>query len=111
MTDYRDPNYRDPNYRNPNRDPDLADQQSWSGATWGWIAGIAIVVLVLVFAFGNMRDTSTTATDTSNPPASTVGQGSRALPDSRPSTPPAGPTMNRPEPAPAPASPPAPENR
>lgn len=100
MTDYRDPNYRDParpGYRDLNTP---ADSQAWSNATWGWIAGIAVVVLVLIFAFssGNQR----TAVDESNPPA-TIGQRT---------TPPApapstglntGAPTARPAPAPAPA--------
>ena len=52
MTDYRDPNYRDPNqpgYRDPSY-----PAASWSNATWGWIAGISVVVLILIFAFGMM---------------------------------------------------------
>jgi hypothetical protein len=101
MTDYRDPNYRDPNrpvYREP---IPAADQQAWSSATWGWIAGIAVVVLVLIFAFGGGRDQS--ATNTSSPPATT---GQRTVPNPSASGPKSdAPTMSRP--APAPATPPA----
>jgi hypothetical protein len=106
MTDYRDPNYRDtarPEYR----DPDLPlESESWSNATWGWIAGMAVVALVLIFAFSSGRDADRTATDSAVPPA-TTGQ------RSTPAAPPAGmnteaPTMNRPAPAPAPAPTPAP---
>src|SRR5436853_2069223 len=66
MTDYRDPNYRDPNYRDPNyRDPMYRDvsteDQAWSNSTWGWIAGIAVAVLLLVFIFGSSSDTTRTA--------------------------------------------------
>jgi hypothetical protein len=103
MTDYRDPNYRDPagpDYRRPGM-----DAGAWSNATWGWIAGICVVVLVLIFAFGSGTDKTQTANDGANPPA-TVGQ--RPLP-----APPAGgprsdaPTMNRPAPPPAgPTAPP-----
>jgi len=50
----------------------MEDERSWSAATWGWIAGIAVVVLVLVFAFSG-GDSSRVATDTANPP-STTGQ-------------------------------------
>lgn len=35
-----------------NSDDHYADQP-WSNATWGWIAGIALVVVVMVFAFGH----------------------------------------------------------
>jgi hypothetical protein len=68
MSDYRDPNYRD-----PMRDPSL-DMESggWSAATWGWIAGIAVVVLVLIFAAtgGDNR----TASDSKSSPPATTGQ-------------------------------------
>ena len=103
MTDYRDPNYRDP-ARRESRDPDVpVDSESWSSATWGWIAGFAVVALVLIFAFSSGRDANRSATDSANPPV-TTGQGSS------PMAPPAGintgaPTMNRPAPAPAPAAP------
>lgn len=26
--------------------------QGWSNATWGWIAGISVIMLILAFAFG-----------------------------------------------------------
>jgi len=111
MTDYRDPNYRDPN--RPGYDPQVpAGAQPWSNATWGWIAGIAIVVLVLIFAFGSGRDTNQTATDTANPPATTGQRSMPAKPASGPST--DAPTMNRPAPAPATPAPspsPAPDAR
>jgi hypothetical protein len=100
MTDYRDPNYRDPN-RPGYRDPSLPADASWSTATWGWIAGISVVVLVLIFAFG-MRGDDRTANDTTRPPATT---GQRTVPPAPPAGAPAeAPSMN---PAPAPATPPA----
>ena len=104
MTDYRDPNYRDP-ARPGYRDPNLpADSQPWSNATWGWIAGIAVVVLVLIFAFSTGSDR--TASNATNPPATTTGQGGTppALPGGPKSD---APTTNRPAPAPAPAPSPA----
>src|SRR4249919_2029693 len=107
MTDYRDPNYRDPNYRDPARPayPDAnapVDSESWSSSTWGWIAGFAVVALVLIFAFSSGREANHVASDSTNPPL-TTGQGSS------PASPPAidngAPSMNRPAPAPAPAAP------
>ncbi len=101
MTDYRDPNYRDPNLSG-NRDPSAPlDQQAWSSATWGWIAGIAVVVLVLIFAFGGGREQ--TATDTASPPTTTGQRNVPAPPASGPKT--DAPTMNRPAPVPAPTPP------
>jgi hypothetical protein len=102
MTDYRDPNYRDPN-RPGYRDPVAsADPNHWSTATWGWIAGISVVVLILIFAFGMGGDGDRTAKDTTRPPATT---GQRTLPPAPPAGAPAdAPSMN---PAPTPPAPPA----
>jgi hypothetical protein len=108
MTDYRDPNYRDPS-RPEYRDPSLSEEsQAWSNATWGWIAGISVVVLILVFAFGSGTDGNRTATDTSSPP-STIGQRTPAPPPGGPVN--EAPTMNRPAPAPTPMPNPAPDAR
>jgi hypothetical protein len=103
MTDFRDPSYRDPSAPDYRR-PDVGTG-AWSNATWGWIAGICVVVLVLIFAFGSGSDSTRTTTDGANPPTTT---GQRPMP-----APPAGgprneaPTMNRPLPAPAgPTAPP-----
>jgi hypothetical protein len=104
MTDYRDPNYRDPN-RPDYRGPAMPADSNWSTATWGWIAGISVVVLVLIFAFG-VGERDRTATDNSRPPATTTGQST--LPAAPPAAAPSqAPSMN-PVPAdPAPATPPA----
>jgi hypothetical protein len=99
MTDYRDPNYRDP-YTPRDRDPGLPpDGQPWSNATWGWVAGIAAVVLVLIFAFGGTGNQ--VATDQTASPPATTGQRNVPLP------PAAGPksdapSLNRPAPDTAP---------
>ena len=61
MTDFRDPSSRAPNsplYRDPMgpsaRPPMIEpDDQSWSMATWGWIGGIAVVVLIAVVMVSN----------------------------------------------------------
>ncbi len=95
MTDYRDPSYRDPNLPR-SRDPDLAaDGGSWSSATWGWIAGIAVVVLVMLFIFSSGPDTPRT---TSTTVPTTTGQSN--VPPAQSNVPPAA----RPQ-SPAPATP------
>ena len=101
MTDYRDPTYRDPNYRDPSLPPGA---EPWSNSTWGWIAGISVVALVLIFAFGMSSESDRTARDTSPPPATT---GQRTLPPAPSAGAPAeAPSMNlAPAPAPAPLSP------
>jgi hypothetical protein len=108
MTDFRDPNYRDPKYGDPNygdpmrpaarRKPGVsANPNHWSTATWGWIAGISVVVLILIFAFGIGGDR--VATDTNRPQATT---GQRTVPPAPPAGAPSeAPSMN-PGPAPTP---------
>jgi hypothetical protein len=105
MTDYRDPNYRDPARSDYRDDPNLAtSSDSWSTATWGWIAGIAVVALVLIFAFSGGRDADRTATDTAVPPSTTGQRIAPPAPSSGLNT--DAPAMNRPAPM-APATPPA----
>ena len=100
MTDYRDPNYRDPTRPGAYRDPVApANPNHWSTATWGWIAGISVVVLILIFAFGMGSNGERTAKDTAPPPA-TTGQG--PVPPAK--APAQAPSMN---PAPTPPAPPA----
>jgi hypothetical protein len=78
-----------------------ADPNQWSTATWGWIAGISVVVLILIFAFGMGAD-DRTANDATLPPATT---GQRTVPPAPPAGAPSqAPSMN---PAPAPVTPPA----
>ena len=99
MTDYRDPNYRDPTRPGGYRDPVAPAGSSWSTATWGWIAGISVVLLILIFAFGMSGDGDRSAKDTTRPPA-TTGQSSQP-PAKAPAQ---APSMN---PAPMPPTPPA----
>jgi hypothetical protein len=101
MTDYRDPSHRG------ERDADrYSDSQPWSAATWGWIAGIAVVVLILIFVFGTGGDTERTATDTGAPPATT---GQRTTPPAAmPKAPPPAAKPDAPSDRPSPApNPPA----
>src|SRR5262245_1406330 len=96
MTDYRDPNYRDPTRPRGYR---AADLNHWSTATWGWIAGISVLALILIFAFG-MGGGERTAKDTTRQEPTT---GQRTMPPAPPAgTPSQAPSMN-----PAPPSPPA----
>ena len=111
MTDFRDPKNRDPNapvYRDPmaSNPPNMGpDNPPWSMATWGWIGGIAVVLLIIVVMFSS-GNSIRTATDTANPPA-TIGQRTAPpAPTIAPST--DAPTMNRLAPAPEPVAPPAP---
>ena len=96
MTDYRDPKFRDSN--DPRLDPKLsADEQPWSNATWGWIAGVSVAVLILVLVAGSSREPVRTATGptTMNPPATSPMSPPTALP------PTASPEASPPAPAPA----------
>lgn len=99
MTDYRDPNYRDAN-RPAYRDPSMPGDTAWSSATWGWIAGLSVVVLILIFAFGMSGPSEQTASDRAVPPSTT---GQRTIPPAPPTGEPSqAPSMNPAEKAPAP---------
>ena len=75
------------------RDPTLPPGgENWSDATWSWIAGIAILLLVLIFAFGRGEDEVAMRTQA---PSATTGQ--RSPPPPPPTGPKSdAPTMNRP---------------
>jgi len=68
------------------------EDETWSNATWGSLAGIAVLLLVLIFAFGRGEDEVATRTEI---PSATTGQ--RTIP-APPVTGPKSdaPTMNRP---------------
>src|SRR5579871_901724 len=60
MTDPPDPVRPDAN--RPRLDnADALQNEAWSNATWGWIAGIAVAVLVLVLVFGRSNESLQTA--------------------------------------------------
>jgi hypothetical protein len=91
--------YQDPDpLRDPRLDPEVQASTA-STAMWGWIAGVAVLVLLLVFLFGSGTETvqttdinrspanpmitapapappaNTTATAPAQQPAETTGQG------------------------------------
>lgn len=88
MSDYRNPD--DPLRRDLGYDPDARSAK----ATWGWVAGAALLVVLLAIAFGIGRAPNQPGHDTvaNNTP-----------PTTQPAPPPAGPTG--PTFAPAPLNP------
>jgi hypothetical protein len=99
-----DPRYTDPPTDPRFRDPVLRDDTSSGGAMWGWIAGIAVLILVVFVLIGgwNGSGTNTASNAPSNPAATTTGSapaGGAMTP--RPATPPAHPATPAPTPAPA----------
>lgn len=98
MSDPRDPNApREPynEFGDKRMDYDrVADART--GAPWGWIAGGAIVaLLILVFAFGTGSDR--TATNTQSP-ATTTGQSPRTPAENTGRAPATPPAQNTPRP-------------
>ena len=76
MTDPRsDPRPSDPATRRPNS----------VGGTWGWIAGIAVLVLIAIILIAGWNSPTNTALD-ERQPAGTVGSGATA-PAAPPATP------------------------
>jgi hypothetical protein len=62
-----DPRYTDPRYGDPRSDTGLGDS---IGGPWGWIAGIAAVVLIAFLVFAGIKQGINTASD--KPLASTT---------------------------------------
>jgi len=110
MTDFREPYMRntDDMRRDPSAPRDLDPAlRPWNDATWAWIAGAAVVALVVMFVFTIGSEPIRTASNTANP-----------IVESRPTPiPPTPPAMNRPAtpgvapPSTMPAPMPSPENR
>jgi len=88
-----DPRYTDPNRDSQFSDPVLRRNQSVD-RVWGWIAGIAVILLIGFIVFAGWNSNPNTASNPgASPPSSTTGMGS--------------PTPPRPSPmAPSPTAPP-----
>ena len=81
----------DPHYRNPGLDPPplreeeirstRLSQLNSSNAMWGWAAGAVVLALVLIFVFarGQIAETASNAVPTS-PSASTTGMAPKSSP-------------------------------
>jgi hypothetical protein len=101
----------------PRFDPRLSDpverRPDTSGGMWGWIAGIAVVVLIAIILIAGWNSNPNTA---SNAPSATTGSATAPMSSPlspRPATPPSttgsaprsAPTLPSPTPAPAPSRP------
>jgi hypothetical protein len=53
------------------RDPELPSDDGGRAMTWAWMAGIAVVVVVLALAFGHRGTDEAGVRPTSNPPTTT----------------------------------------
>jgi hypothetical protein len=100
-----DPRFTDPRYNDPRlSDPVLRRDDSAAGGMWGWIAGVAVLLLIGFLIIAGWNNNTNTASTGSSPTAtsgapmstpSTTGSGSTSP---KPATP-AAPTA----PAPAPS--------
>jgi len=102
MSDYRNPN--DPlsgRYDPEGRDYSVGTDPTSFNATWGWIAGAVVLVVILAFVFGARHEPADrTASNEATPPATHMAPAPTASPI-RP-TPPSLAPMPAPAPAPAP---------
>src|SRR5262249_49150029 len=99
-----DPRFTDPRYNDPRlSDPVLRRDDSAAGGMWGWIAGVAVLLLIGFLIIAGWNNNSNTASTGSSPTAttrtapSTTGSGSTSP---KPATP-AAPTAPAPAPAPS----------
>ncbi len=84
--DPKDPAFRDPNF------PATTPAPSSGGMMWGWVAGFAVLALILVFMFSSGGNQTA---DNSAPVPQTSATRTQPL------SPPAAPTAQRPTPAPS----------
>src|SRR5690242_19601740 len=97
----------DPRYIDPNRDPHFSDpvlrRDSRVDRTWGWIAGIAVVVLIAFIVIAGWNSNTNTASTTS---PTTTGSATHNAPPpaTRPGPAPMAPTAPSPG-APSPSAP------
>ncbi|HEY5280475.1 MAG TPA: hypothetical protein VIJ67_12025 [Pseudolabrys sp.] len=98
-----DPRYTDPPTDPRFRDPVLRDDTSRGGAMWGWIAGIAVLILIVFVLIGgwNGSGTNTASNAPNNPAATTTGSAPGGAMAPRPATPAPAPAAKTPAPAPA----------
>lgn len=86
-----DPRYTDPNHDSQFSDPVLRRNQSVD-RMWGWIAGIAVVVLIgFILIAGWNSNPNTASIPSAAPPGSTTGMGSPMGPPKAAPTPPTAP--------------------
>lgn len=98
-----DPRFTDPRYNDPRlSDPVLRRDDSAAGGMWGWIAGVAVLLLIGFLIIAGWNNNSNTASTGSSPTAT-----SSAPMSSTPSTTGSGSTSPKPAapmaPAPAPS--------
>jgi len=92
-----DPRFTDPRYNDPRlSDPVLRRDDSAAGGMWGWIAGVAVLLLIGFLIIAGWNNNPNTASSGSSPTATTnpAMAPSPADPNTDPSTVPAThPTM------------------
>jgi hypothetical protein len=101
---YTDPRLSDPPLRDDTQLERVKELDRSGNAMWGWIAGGAVLALILVFVFARGPDATNTATTNMDRPAATTGTSAPRMPAET-----TGQATPRPAPStPAPAATPAP---
>ena len=93
-----DPRYTDPPTDPRLREPVVRDDVSGGGAMWGWIAGIAVLILIVFVLIGGWNGSGPTTASNPASPAATTGSAPARAPT------PITPAPATPAPAPAPAA-------
>jgi hypothetical protein len=69
-----DPRFTDPRYSDPQlSDPVLRRDDSAAGGMWGWIAGVAVLLLIGFLIIAGWNNNPNTASTSSSPTATTSG--------------------------------------
>ena len=74
-----DPRFTDPRYNDPRlSDPVLRRDESATGGMWGWIAGVAVLLLIGFLIIAGWNNNSNTASSGSSPTATSNAPRMRA---------------------------------
>jgi hypothetical protein len=88
-----DPRFTDPRYNDPRlSDPVLRREDTAAGGMWGWIAGVAVLLLIGFLIIAGWNNNSNTASTGSSPTAtsgaaSTTGSGATSPRPAAPAAP------------------------
>jgi len=67
-----DPRFTDPRYSDPQLSDPVIRRDETAGGMWGWIAGVAVLILIGFLIVAGWNNNGTTANNGSSPPAAST---------------------------------------